>query len=186
MLDIIRRGTHRRIQSIDLARQEAAIGDRRRIIRTPSFLSIPTYQNHRRRFPSPRDRGQPSLPTIPEEEEEEEVDEAETSGELTPTQSSSKPRPIPPLTAWRRRHLIQDYSDRDETLRTTINRLDDAIASSPELWTSGPSEPIDGQPIRPPQFYRRLHDYHQQRIAHGAPGSVPYFFPRLGAKQYEW
>ncbi|ERF73868.1 hypothetical protein EPUS_05880 [Endocarpon pusillum Z07020] len=164
-IDIIRRGTVRRIQSIDRARKESAISDRRSITRNRTPLSAPTSQRPLRKFWSARNRWQRflSLPPIPEEEEEkeekkEEEEEAEASGEVTPTQRSSRRRPIPPLTPWRRLCLIQDYSDRDEDLRTTINRLDDAIASSPELWTPGTSERIDGQPAPPHQFYRRLHD----------------------------
>ncbi|KAF7505463.1 hypothetical protein GJ744_000790 [Endocarpon pusillum] len=251
-VDIIRRGTRRRIQAIDRARKESAISGRRSITRNRTHLSAPTNQHPLRKFLPARNRWQRFLSPIPEEEEkeEEEEEEAESSGEVTPTQRSrrrhpisplsaptnqhslrkfwaarnrwqrflsptraeeekeekkdeeeeeeasssgevtptqpSSRRPIPPLTPWRRLCLIQDYSDRDEDLRTTINRLDDAIASSPELWTPGTSERIDGQPIPPHQFYRRLHEWHQQRIAHHAPSSVPYFFPRLGAKQYEW
>lgn len=177
-LDIIRRGTIRRSQTIARTVERLGIFDQSS---TANSHLLPSGKHKRhcpRTLPASSDN-RPSLPAIPE-------GESEPGSELPGSQPSTRSPPIPPLTPWRRLLLIQDYADRDEELSTIINRLDDAIASSPELWTSGSSEGIDGQLVSPLQFYRRLHEFHQQRFAHCAPGSVPYFFPRLGAKQYEW
>ena len=180
-LEIIRRGTIRRLQTLDRSLEQSGVSHHRSPARSLPPLSGPAYQRHRRHTSSAKTSGQRSLPAIPEEESE-----PEPSPEVTPTRPSTRRLPIPPSTPGRRILLIQEYADRDEDLRSIISRLDDAIASSPELWTSGLSEGIDGQPIPPLQFYRRLHEFHQQRIASGAPSSIPCFFPRLGAKQHEW
>ncbi len=170
-LDIIRRGTIRRGQTIARSLEPRGIFDPRRALH-----SRLRQRRHASSTNSIRGR---SLPAIPEEK-------CDPTPEATPPGRSTRPLPIPPLTPWRRLLLIQDYTDREEELSTVVNRLDDAIASSPELWTSGFPEGIDGRPVSPVQFYRRLHEFHQQRIANNAPSSVPFFFPRLGAKQYEW
>lgn len=178
-LDTIRRGTIRRIQTITRTVEQSENPDHRSSTKSLPPLSTPTYQRHRRHISWIKSNSRQSLPPIPEEE-------SEPSPEGTPTRSSTRPLPIPPLTSERQLLLIQDYTDREEDFSTIIDRLDDAIASSPELWTPVASEAIHGQPVPPNQFYRRLHEFHQQRIANRAPSSIPYFFPRLGAKQYEW
>lgn len=85
---------------------------------------------------------------------------------LEPTPDPVPPQytpPITPLTPWRRLVSTHDYSDRDENLSTIIDRLDDAIASTPELWTHDSSPPVAGQPVHTLEFYRRLHEFQQRQ-----------------------
>jgi hypothetical protein len=184
-LDTIRRGTLRRVKSISRSLEQFRVPSNRQ--NTSSRRALPALEHLRHRRPSSRR----PLPAIPEEEpkpEEESHREEEVEPDSEPITIKSSPQrvPTPPLTPWRRLVLIQDYTDRDENLRSTIDRLDDAIAATPQLWIPGFSEQLDGQPVPTLQFYRELHEFHQQRIANRAPSSIPYFFPRLGANQHEW
>ena len=82
--------------------------------------------------------------------------------------------------------LIQAYADNfQEGIHDIICRLDDAIASTPELWTPVSILP-NGRPDPSHDYFRRLHQWHVQRLTNGTPGSIPYFFPRLGTKRFEW
>jgi hypothetical protein len=191
-LETIHRAIIRRTEAITSGLEEFGASE----LRSPIARGLPAvnkadHQRHRRHNSSAASSGPRPLPSIPEQESDQDPEgesgqEAELNPEATLFQSSTRSIPTPPLTPWRRLLLIQDYTDRDEAFGTTINRLDDAIASSPELWIPGFFEGIDGQPVTSLQFYRRLHEFHQQRIANHAPSSIPYFFPRLGAKRYEW
>lgn len=191
-LDIIHRATDRRIKALESDLEQLGASSLRNLVPINPLQDLErNYRRHRRHRSAPHSRQRP-LPSLPEREskqaEEESKQKAESGygSEETLPSSSFRRHPSPPLTPWRRLLLIQDYTDHKDDLKTIINRLDDAIAATPELWISEFSEGTDGRSVPTLQFYRELHEFHQQRIANGTPSSIPYFFSRLGAKRYEW
>jgi hypothetical protein len=180
-------GTIRRTTTITQHTEQLGNSNNPNITRPRAPLFGQRRFRHRRHLSTLGGANRARLPAIPEVESESDKEaEPEPEPEKTPKVKPSERLPIPPLTPWRRLLLTQDYSDKEEDIGTIINRLDDAVAASPELWTSGFVDQIDGRPSPTLEYFRRIHEYHQQRIANWAPSSFPYFFARLGAKQYEW